>query len=410
MEKYLLKSNTIIDLEEKIRINGLYEVEKFLHRLNSIGTPILERLEKDDENSLLTFIYESDKECESVLFVPNIGEDRYKDKYKDFQMKRLKKTNIWYITYKVKNDIRLMYYFSPNDPLDDDWDDRFDNRVTYDKFNKNILNFKGKNGIEDSKASYIIMPNSPRDIWANKIIGVPTGNIDEYIFKSNILNDERKIRVYTPYGYDNNKKKKYAFMILTDGNEYIDNLYAIETLNNLIYYKKIAPIVSIFIDSTEKRDEELTCDDEFGKYVTTELIPWIRRNYNISNKSQDAIIGGLSYGGLTATYFGLKYPDVFGNILSESGSYWYKPNDFICDNNNCYMSMQFKKINKLPLKFYLNIGILEDKYMIDSNINLKNTLKAKGYDIKFQWFNSGHDYLYWGETMAYGLIYLIGDR
>lgn len=48
--------------------------------------------------------------------------------------------------------------------------------------------------------------------------------------------------------------------------------------------------------------------------------------------------------------------------------------------------------------------------MIDSNINLKNTLKAKGYDIKFQWFNSGHDYLHWGETMAYGLIYLIGDR
>lgn len=57
------------------------------------------------------------------------------------------------------------------------------------------------------------------------------------------------------------------------------------------------------------------------------------------------------------------------------------------------------------------MGILETKYkIIDTNINLRDALIAKGYHVDFQWFNGGHDYLSWGETLAHGLISLIGIR
>ncbi len=75
------------------------------------------------------------------------------------------------------------------------------------------------------------------------------------------------------------------------------------------------------------------------------------------------------------------------------------------------MNSNFKKIDKLPIKFYLSIGILETKdKIIDTNINLKDTLTSKGYDVEFQWFKSGHDYLSWGENLANGLISLIGVK
>lgn len=72
------------------------------------------------------------------------------------------------------------------------------------------------------------------------------------------------------------------------------------------------------------------------------------------------VIGGLSLVGLAAT-IGLKYSEIFGNVLSQSGLYWYKPNDCKEQDGACQISSEFEKVKKLPLKFYLNVGILEEK-------------------------------------------------
>lgn len=410
MKKYLLKSRIILQLEEKIKQYGDRAIEEFLCDLEQKGTPIIEYLENDTKNNLVTFIYQGDKECKSVMFAPYIGTERYKDNYKQLQMQRIMETDLWYIAYEVKNDMKLMYYFSPNDPLDDDWNDRFDNRVVYDKFNKKVMIIKEGNGEEDSKNSYVIMPKASEEIWAKKTEGVSKGNVEEYKLESKNLEDKRRIRVYTPYEYDK-EEKPYGFIVLTDGDEHIHILSAIETLNNLIASKKIPPIVAIFIDSKEEtREKELECSDSFGETITKELISFVRRNYNITSNPEESIICGLSLGGLTATYLGLKYSEIFGNVLSQSGSYWYKPEGFSTSNNDCWMSTKFKKTNKLPLKFYLNIGVFEWEHMIDTNMNLRDTLISKGYHVHFQWFSGSHDYLSWGETLADGLISLIGIK
>lgn len=78
-----------------------------------------------------------------------------------------------------------------------------------------------------------------------KIDGIPEGNIDEYKFKSKNLEDKRRIRVYTPYEYDK-KGKPYGFIVLTDGQDYIDTLMAVETLNNLIASKNTPNNWSIY--------------------------------------------------------------------------------------------------------------------------------------------------------------------
>ena len=406
MKKSLLKSRTITELEKKIKLYGERAVEEFLCIIEEKGTPIIEELENDSKNSLVTFIYKGDKECENVLFVPPVG----KENYNDNQMQRILQTDLWYITYEVRNDVRFKYYFSPNDPLDNNWDERYYNRTVYDRLNKKVMIFKGENEEDDEKSSYVIMPQSLEDVWTKKIEGVPRGSVEEYKFESENLEDKRRIRVYTPYGYDKNEKN-YGFIVLTDGDEYINVLSATETLNNLIASEKIPPIVAIFIDSTENRMKELKCSDSFGEVIVKELIPWARQNYNISSNPKDAIICGLSLGGLTASYLGLNYSKIFGNVLSQSGSYWYRPESYSSVIDDCWMSSNFKKIDKLHLKFYLSIGVLETKdKIIDTNINLKDTLTSKGYDVEFQWFKSGHDYLSWGENLANGLISLIGVK
>lgn len=405
MKKSLFKSKIILQLEEKIKLYGDTAIEEFLFDIKQNGMPIIEELKNNAENSLVTFIYQGDKDCKSVLFVPDIGLDRFKDNYKDFQMIKIEETDLWYITYEVRNDLRFLYYFSPNDPLDDNWNDRFSNRVIYDKFSKKVLVFNEAGDI----GSYVIMPKSQEDVWAKKIQGVPRGNLEEYKFESKSLEDKRRVRIYTPYGYKK-EEKPYGFMVLTDGDDYISILSAIETLNNLIASKKVPPLVAIFIDSTETRGKELKCNDIFCKVIVKEIIPWVRQSYNISACPEEAIACGLSLGGLTAAYLGLNYSEVFGNVLSQSGYFWYNSEDY-APNEDCWMSKKFKEVDKLPVKFYLDMGVLETKYkIIDTNINLSDTLISKGYDVDLQWFSGGHDYLSWGETLAYGLISLIGIK
>ncbi len=403
MEKSLLRSKKIIELEEKIQYGNNEALQEFWDMLEEQGTPIIEKIEGDQENDLVTFIYKADEEPENVVFLsPVVGMANLEDN----KMERLLDSNLWYRTYKVRNDVRFGYYFSPNDPFDDDWEKRFD-RVAHDQFNNNITVFKGTKD-DDVLRSNVIMSNAEEDFWIKERNDVPKGKLEEFKFKSENFKEDRRVRIYTPHEYSK-VNKPYGFLVLSDGDEYINLLSAVHVLDNLIADKKIPPIVTIFIDSTETRREELRCSDTFGDIIVKELIPWVRDNYNISNKSEEAIIGGLSLGGLTATYLGLKHSEVFGNVLSQSGSHWYIPEGVESDESNCWMSTQFQEIDKLPLKFYLNVGVLETKEsMIDTNINLRDVLISKGYTVDFEEFKSGHDYLSWGETLANGLISLIG--
>lgn len=101
----------------------------------------------------------------------------------------------------------------------------------------------------------------------------------------------------------------------------------------------------------------------------------------------------------------LKYPNVFENVLSESGSYY---------RDDCFVIKAYKESRNLKTKTYLTCGILEDRpydeecpTMMDFVCKMRDVLKYKNYEVKFETFPSGHDFLSWGEYLARGLIALI---
>jgi enterochelin esterase-like enzyme len=61
------------------------------------------------------------------------------------------------------------------------------------------------------------------------------------------------------------------------------------------------------------------------RYARKELLPWVRQKYQVTKDPTKTVIAGSSYGGLAATCAGMWYPEYFGNILSQSASYWWKP-------------------------------------------------------------------------------------
>lgn len=402
MERSNLINSKIEKLKKEIEAGNLEALSLFWSEIEEKGAPLIENIKGNDEERLVTIIYREKKPLNNVVLIPPVG----MRKLENCIMDKLENTDLWYISYKVKKNIKFTYQFSPNDPLNNDWERRWKN-TEGDEFNKKALNFKGKVNDKYNLVPYVVLENCKEDIWTKENSAAFKGKLYKHSINSEILKEERNISVYVPHSY-NEEGEPYGVLVLNDGFEFINILNGINVLDNLIYNKKIPPIVAIFIDATKDRGENLKCNNDFTRFTAEEVISFVKERYNISDDSCKNIIGGYSLGGLAASYSALKYPNIFGNVLSESGSYWYKEEGYD-DSEYTWMSNEFRKVEKLSIKFYINVGSIEPKKsMQDTNINLKDTLIDLGYKVFFEEFESGHDYLCWGEYFARGLIYLLG--
>ncbi len=156
-------------------------------------------------------------------------------------------------------------------------------------------------------------------------------------------------------------------------------------------------------------------------FLSSELLSWAHGLYNFTRDPKQTIIGGSSFGGLAAACAGRYYPETFGNILSQSGSFmWVPPKtdhsfDSVADSEPNWVARQFTAAPGLPLRFYLDAGSEEidltggGNTILPANRTLRDVLRAKGYEVYFQEFAGGHDYPSWRGTLADGLVALLGN-
>lgn len=408
------ESEKVNNLKRSILDGNKRDIDEFWKKVKENNTPIIEEIQGDTDNVLITFLYEGDKEVENVVVLDGgLGLDYEKNK-----MDRIQDTDIWYKTFKVRNDLRFRYFLTVNDPLNEDWQKRNEECIRIDPLAKQKVLVPKDEETPNSQpwtCNMVELPKAEPKVWSVKRVDIPSGNLEMLRYKSKILNDEYRVWIYTPGGYSK-EEEPYKMLVLTDGFEYVHGLLTPSLLDNLIYEKQIAPIVTVFIESKDNRFEMLSCNKDFTSFVAEEIVSYVREKYNVSHKPEDSIIGGLSLGGLAATYLGLMKSEVFGNVLSQSGSFWWCPG-WTPENVNSkeefqetWISNLFKEKETLNLKFYLEVGILEGNRMIKPNIIMKDVLLSKGYQVEYSEFKGGHDYLSWGETLAKGLVYLVGKK
>lgn len=250
--------------------------------------------------------------------------------------------------------------------------------------------------------------------WVQFHKEIPKGKLVKYQLYSHLLNNRREVWVYTPAGYIR-QQSNCPLLIVFDGQAYTSQWLPIPIiLDNLIAKGLIPPLVAVFVSSIDHsyRNRELPCYIPFAKFLAHELVPWAQKSYQTIKDPSKMIVAGASYGGLAASYAALKYPNVFGNVLSQSGAFWWKPKRIKQDQ---WLTAQFKQLPKVPIRFYLDAGDQEtDKYsnyssIIESNRNFRDALKSKGYTVYYDEFNGRRAYKTWKKTFAQGLMMLIGN-
>jgi enterochelin esterase-like enzyme len=425
----VLTAQTVDDLPLSPRLQALQErlksgdrdaLDSFWKEIGERGAPMIESAADSDHEMFVTMLWQAREETRNV-FVFRLGDISK-------PMTRLLETDLWYKTFHLQKGARFIYQLAANLPDPKEWRgiSRFARDLRNDPFNP--LQFAERsnefNPYEVTFASAVELPSAEPQSWSVVHPTVPTGRVQRDKFTSKVLGNERPIWIYTPHGYAAGKKP-YGLLVLTDGGLYVNTARVATTLDNLIAAGLIPPLVAVMVENPD-RGRELSCSPAYADFLAQEIVPWARANYHATDRPEQTIIGGASQGGLEAAFVGLKHAEVFGNVLSQSGSFAWKPEG---EKEWEWLSRQFAASPRLPLRFSFEAGLLEgtwwwrslvrpstdgppviDPTLLAANRDFRDTLQSKGYSVHYTEFNGNHGFFNWRGTLASHLIALVGIK
>src|SRR5215475_9890109 len=168
---------------------------------------------------------------------------------------------------------------------------------------------------------------------ATTTFGQGYGEGNSITIKSEVLGEERIILVRTPPGYERSGQR-YPVLYMTDGNAHLD--HTVSTIEFLSRNGRMPELIVVAITNTD-RTRDLTPTnasmwrpdgaemklptsggaDKFLKFIETELIPKIEKNYRTQPYR---VFAGHSFGGLFAIHAFLSRPEIFNAYIAVSPS------------------------------------------------------------------------------------------
>jgi enterochelin esterase-like enzyme len=408
---------------------GNTNTDDFWQEVRRAGTPLIAPARPTDKHQLVTFVWRGSPDTRNVLVMINpftLVSPR------DYLMTRLADTDVWHLTIRVPHGARFTYQLSPDDPL---------GVARTSAAQADPLNPKRLCAGDAPATQCFSMAESPDAApqpWITKNPSAKSGIVVQEKFRSDILRTERDIWIYQPPDYTPNDAA-CALVVLFDGRAYNSVIPTPTILDNLYAAQRIPRTIAVLVGDSD-RGRDLTPSPELAASIATELVPWIRAHYRVATDSRQLVIGGSSAGGFVAVYTALHHPDVFGNVLSQSGAYFRSPDfrDYAANRapaavpgdrdrhdleelmdrgiaeTTGSLAKEVVDRPKLPLRFYLDAGLFEVDLtgssigILESTRHMRDVLLAKGYEVRYQMFVGGHDYVNWRGTLADGIVALIG--
>jgi len=215
-----------------------------------------------------------------------------------------------------------------------------------------------------------------------------------------------KYKIYIPANYDDSIPA--SLILFLDGHSYIKHANAPIVLDNLISKGDIPPTIAIFLEPGDKGPglpiyggndnrsfEYDKVDQQFVSFLERELLSLIEKEYLITTDAKKRIICGFSSGGIAAFNAAWNRPDLFGNVISHSGS-------FIAIRGGEMFPTLIRKENKKPLKIWMSAGKKDLDIVFgdlkQANEYMASSLEYMGYEYQFHLTEGGHNLKY-GSSM-----------
>lgn len=159
------------------------------------------------------------------------------------------------------------------------------------------------------------------------------------LLAGNLMGDPhvRRLPVYAPPGYDENRAEPYPVLYLLagwssrgaryfeDGGAFGESLP--ERFDRMIGDGTARPFVAVFPDCTTRLGASQYIDSAangpYMRYLCDELVPFVERHFHVARDARYRGLLGHSSGGFGALVTAMLRPDAFRSICSSAGDGWY---------------------------------------------------------------------------------------
>jgi len=197
---------------------------------------------------------------------------------------------------------------------------------------------------------------------------------------SDILKEERSIKVLLPDGFKPGSAEKYEVIYITDGEWAMDPfsfVYKFAEAENFVPPAIIVAVPNKYVNNANQRDRDFLPlhvpqpaisggAGNFLSFFKNELIPYIDRTYPTNGTNS---LYGHSYGGLFVLYALLSDPQLFGSYYATDPPYRF--------NNDYLIKMAAQKLENLPPDKILWLAGNDLSYKGQGIERLDSVLRAK---------------------------------
>ena len=381
-----------------------HSTDAFWQQVQQQGTPLVEPWEGGQ--LLVTFLWRDQGNHNVRLFGSPSGDHN--------PLRKLGGSDVWWTSVVMDPRARLSYALAPDVPKVANAAQQ--RRMILATLQRDPLNphtfpaqlatqavdrFQGR--------SVLQLPQAPKQPWVQARSDVPQGTLTRHVVHSQILGNDRDVWTYVPAGAE-----PQNLLLLFDAHAFVHDVPTPRILDNLMADGLLPNTAAVIVGnaSPEARGQELPPNPKFAQFMAEELMPWVKQQ-GLGQLARHTVVAGSSYGGLVSSYLGLTHPELFGNVLSMSGSYWWAPQGEPAG----WMQRAWQILpSPMPnVRFYIDAGTFEKgrggrEGILETSRALGDILRERGLQVTQREWVSGHDYVQWQASLGCGLVALLAPQ
>lgn len=232
------------------------------------------------------------------------------------------------------------------------------------------------------------------------------GELEEHQFRSKALKRKQTFDIYLPARY--RESRRYPLLVVHDGSDYLRYSGLKVVLDNLIHRLEVAPMIVALTDSP-RRLKEYAASPNHARFVTEELVPWMEKRYPLEAGPGGRGLMGASFGAVAALSTAWRYPETYGRLLLQSGSFAFSDIghhargpvfDPVAEFVNSFRAQPTPVADKV----FVSCGTYES--LIYENRSLVPLLQATGMEVRYAEARDGHNWENWRDRLRHGLSWL----
>jgi len=309
-------------------------------------------------------------------------------------LRRIPGTDLWYVTIELPEGSRVEYQFDivRDGGREEHVSDPLNPRVAHGPFGSSSV----------CAATGYAVPG-----WTLPDPETRPGELQPMSLRSKALRREQPFQLYLPARFVG--VSRYPLLVVHDGDDYLRYAAARTVLDNLIHRGEVAPLVAAFLPPGD-RLVEYANNAPHARFVARELVPFLSGRLPLIDRPDGRCLMGSSFGGVASLSTAVRYPDLFGSLLLESGSFVFTDIgddhgggpvfDPVVKFVNAYRGRPRKVANRV----YQTCGVYEP--LITPNRSMVSTFRDAGMDVRYVEARDGHNWENWRDRLRDALTWI----